>query len=69
MAYCVGVVRVRRNRHERSTVQSVLRCAEGHTVARVLPSGALGERDVRDLGGARVVLGELGLVGVLREVP
>ena len=49
-------------------MQSVLRCAEGHAVARVLPSGALGERDVRALGGARVVFGDLGLVGVLREV-
>ena len=49
-------------------MQSVLRCAEGHAVARVLSSGALVERDVRALGGARVVLGELGLVGVLREV-
>ena len=49
-------------------MQGVLRCAEGHAVTRVLPSGAPGERDVRALGGPRVVLGELGLVGVLREV-
>ena len=35
-------------------------------VARVLPSGALGECDVR---AVVVVLGELGLVGVLREGP
>ena len=49
-------------------MQSVLRCTEGHAVVRVLPSGALGERDVRALGGARVVLGELGLVSVLCEV-
>jgi len=35
-----------------------LRCAEGHAVARVLPSGALGVLDVHVLGGARAVLGE-----------
>ena len=50
-------------------MQGVLHCAEGHAVARVLPSGAPGERDVRALGGARVVFGDLGLIGVLREVP
>ena len=45
-------------------MRGVLRCADGHAVARVLPSGALGECDVR---AVVVVLGELGLAGVLRE--
>ena len=31
--------------HARSTMQGVLRCAEGHAVSRVLPSGALGDSD------------------------
>ena len=34
----------------------LLRCAEGHAVARVLPSGALGVLDAHVLGGARAVL-------------
>ena len=66
-AHCVRVVEVQRGHwYERYTVQGVLLCADGHAATRVLPSGALGECDVR---AAMVVLGELGLVGVLREGP
>ena len=66
-AHCVRVVEVQRGHwYERYTVQGVLLCADGHAVACVLPSGALGGCDVR---AVVVVLGELGLVGVLREGP
>ena len=47
-------------------MQGVLLCADGHAVACVLPSGALGGCDVR---AVVLVLSELGLVGVLREGP
>ena len=40
-------------------MQSVLRCAEGHAVARVLPSGALVVLDVYVLGDTGVVRCEL----------
>ena len=40
-------------------MQGVLRCAEGHAVARVLPSGALVVLDVYVLGDTKVADCEL----------
>ena len=40
-------------------MQSVLRCAEGHAVARLLPSGTLVVLDVYVLGDTKVVHCEL----------
>ena len=45
-------------------MQGVLRCAEGHAVARLLPSGVLVVLDVYVLGDTRVVCCELCVLGL-----
>ena len=62
--YCVRDFKVRRNMHERSTVQSVLRCAEGHAVAHVLPSGTLVVLGVYVLVDTGVVYCDLFVLGL-----